>query len=260
MTKQILLRVGQLNDGTGGNPLPNAAVLIEGDRIKAVLPQPPADLGEAVETHSFPTGTLLPGLIDAHVHLTVDPNSYDTVAFIRDNTDEQLYELGLSRARQFLQASVTTVRDLGARHSVSLRVRDTIAASQSAGAHVLAAGPVITTVKGHGYFLGAEVADDTVLAQTIERLLADGVDVIMLIGTGGGVTAGSDPTTSQFSAASLSLAVDLAHHAGRRVAVHAHSAAGIANCLDAGVDTIEHGTFVTSQGVVSDERLISRLA
>lgn len=260
MTHQKLLRVGHLIDGLGHRLIENAAVLIDGGQIQAVMANAPADLASSIETHTFPTGTLLPGLIDAHVHLTVDPSAYDTPAFIQASSDEQLFELGERQARQFLQAGVTTVRDLGARNGVSLRVRDEVAAGRSPGARVLAAGPVITTVQGHGNFVGVEVADNAALAAAIEKLLATGVDVIKLIGTGGGVTAGSDPTTPQFSAEALRLAVELAHRAGRRVAVHAHSAAGVQNCLDAGVDTIEHCTFVTSRGVESDERLIARLA
>lgn len=260
MGSRVLLQVGQLIDGTGDAPIKNVAVLVEGGRIAALLPGAPEEMDPAIERHSYPAGTLLPGLIDAHVHLTVDPAAYDTPAFIRASSDEQLFELGKRQAQQFLQAGVTTVRDLGARRGVSLRVRDAVAAGQVAGARVLAAGPVITTVQGHGHFLGVEVANNAELALAIEQLLADGVDVIKLIGTGGGVTAGSDPTTPQFSAEALRLAVELAHRAGRRVAVHAHSAAGMVNCLDAGVDTIEHATCVTSQGVVSDERLIARLA
>lgn len=260
MTRYKLLTVGQLIDGTGAPPQKNATILIAGDRIQAVLPHPPADLDESVETHAFPNGTLLPGLIDAHVHLTVDPGAYNTPEFIWARNDDQLVDLGRRQALQFLKAGVTTLRDLGARHGVSLRVRDDLAAGRVTGARVLAAGPAITTVQGHGHFMGVEVANHAELAAAVDQLIATGVDVIKLIGTGGGVTAGSDPLQPQFSAEALTLAVERAHRAGRRVAVHAHSAAGVRNCLDAGVDTIEHCTFATSQGVAPDEHLIARLA
>ena len=255
-----LLKAGQLIDGLGNPPLSNAAVLVDGDRIKAVMSNPPDDLGSPVETLDFPGGTLLPGLIDAHVHVTIDPTCYDTPAFLMSATEAQLYEIGKRQVRQFLEAGVTTVRDLGARELVSLTIRDDVAAERIIGARVLAAGPVITTVKGHGYFNGVEVANNAELTAIIAKLIADGVDVIKLIGTGGGVTPGSDPTQPQFDSATLKLAVDTAHRGGRRVAVHAHSAAGIRNCLEAGVDTIEHCTFVTSRGVESDARLIEQLA
>jgi imidazolonepropionase-like amidohydrolase len=125
---------------------------------------------------------------------------------------------------------------------------------------LLAAGPVVTTFRGHCYYCGVEINDKSELYATISNLVNDGVDLIKVMATGGGVTPGSNPLNPQFDEHALRIIANVAHQAGRKVAAHAHSKEGIKNCIQAGIDTIEHATFLSSEGIKPDLELIERIA
>lgn len=215
--------------------------------------------GSAVAVEDLGDVTLLPGLIDAHQHLSWSC-SPDPLGWHATSDDAAVLETARANAKRAVGAGITTVRDLGARGRVALDLRDTTAVDPSSGPRVLAAGAALTTVGGHCHFLGGECSDRDELVAAVGRLADSGVDVIKVMATGGNVTPGSLPHESQFGAAELHAVVEAAHARGLPVATHAHGTSGVVDALDAGVDTIEHCTFMTADGIAQDPALIERLA
>jgi imidazolonepropionase-like amidohydrolase len=215
--------------------------------------------GDAVALEDLGDVTVVPGLIDAHQHLSWDC-SPDPLGWHEASDDAALLEMAMANAQRALAAGITTVRDLGARGRVSLELRDALAAEPASGPRILAAGPALTTPGGHCHFLGGECSDGAALVAAVDRLVEAGVDVIKVMATGGNVTPGSLPHEAQFGVDELRRVVEAAHGAGLPVAAHAHGTAGVVNALEAGVDTIEHCSFMTADGVAQDPGLVDRLA
>jgi imidazolonepropionase-like amidohydrolase len=254
----MAIRADRLFDGVNAGPVERPVVLIEAGLIAAVLSggEPPPG-AEVVDLGAV---TLLPGLVDSHVHLVFDA-SLDPVAHLSAAGDEEVLATMRAGARLALSAGVTTVRDLGDRGYLSLRLRDELAANPTAGPQILAAGPPITTGKGHCWFLGGETATGIDAARAAVREHAErGVDVIKLMATGGELTPGTASHLPQFTADELRAAVDEAHRHNLPTTAHAHGAAGIANALAAGVDMIEHGSFMTADGAEPDPAIIEAIA
>ncbi|GAA3083167.1 amidohydrolase family protein [Streptomyces rectiviolaceus] len=233
-----------------GTYLEDGAVLIDGDSITAVGPreQIEAQAGANVPRCAF-DGTVLPGLIDAHVHLAFDGGP-DPVSTLKDSTDEVLFEDMRRRAEQLLHSGVTTARDLGDRGGLAIRLATETRERRTPGPRIVSAGTPATTVGGHCHFLGGEVSGEAEIRDLVRRNLAAGAGVIKAMVTGGGLTKdGPKSHQSQFTAEELTALVDEAHKAGVPVAAHAHGADGIASAVEAGVDTIEHCTWMTGGGL-----------
>ncbi|MFD0784212.1 amidohydrolase family protein [Micromonospora azadirachtae] len=203
---------------------------------------------------------LLPGLIDAHVHLAFDASA-DPVAALVAADDAELLAKMRTAARRAVRVGITTVRDLGDRNYLSLALRTELADHPENGPDVLAAGPPITTPGGHCHFLGGQTESTTAaLLAAVRERHERGCAVVKIMASGGNMTAGSAPPYDpQFSLAELRLVVDEAHRLGLPVAAHAHATSVIRDALDAGVDTIEHMSFMTEDGVDADPALLARI-
>ncbi|MFS8097847.1 amidohydrolase family protein [Lentzea alba] len=188
--------------------------------------------------------TLLPGLVDAHVHLGFDPDGKAAEHLQHDAEDVMLQRIR-ANAREALHAGVTTVRDLGDRSYLTLEARD-------AGPEVLVSGPPVTTTGGHCWFLGGEADGIDGIRKAVTERVERGVDVVKIMVTGGSITPGSSPFHQQYTTDEIKAGVEIAHAAGIPVAVHAHAPAGIRAAVEAGVDSIEHGFFLTPEGAVAD--------
>lgn len=250
-----VLRAGSVFDGEGMRP--ESEVLVGNDgRILEVRPRQPAPGGAQVIDHGDDT-TLLPGLVDGHQHVSWGCQS-DVVAGIpRAAADQQAQ--ALANARRALAVGVTTVQDLGDSDFAVVDVRD-----EHRGDHtvprILASGPPITTPGGHCHFLvGASTQPDDLAAAVGARAEHD-VDVIKVMVSGGNVTPGSLPWQSQLDRDALRRVVTAAHAAGLPVAAHAHGAAALRDCIAAGVDSVEHCTFMTADGIDDDPALVEALA
>ena len=220
---------------------------------------PPGEHASGVAVEDLGDVTVLPGLVDAHQHLSWDCSS-DPAAWHRENDDEALLGRARENARRALAAGVTTVRDLGGRGPVMIALREELTRAGAEGPALLVAGPALTTPGGHCWFLGAECDGAAALRAKVSGLAGAGVAVIKVMATGGNVTAGSLPHESQFGLEELRAVVDAAHAAGLPVAAHAHGTGGIADAIEARVDTIEHCSFKTADGIAQDPALVSRLA
>ena len=250
-----VVRTRQLFDGQ--RFIGPADVVIEGSTIARF--GPPEDHGADVAVDDLGDVTVLPGLVDAHQHLTWDCST-DPVAWHVDHDDDALLDRARANARRALAAGITTIRDLGGRNLVPLVLRDELAHDPVVGPTLLVSGPPLTTPGGHCHFLGGECADVAELEATVARQAEAGVDAIKIMATGGNVTPGSLPHESQFGLAELQAVVRAAHEYGLPVAAHAHGTSGVADAVDAGVDSIEHCSFMTVDGIAQDPDLVARIA
>jgi imidazolonepropionase-like amidohydrolase len=232
-------------------------VVIDGpDVVEVAAPRRHPD---SVVVEDLGDVTVLPGLVDAHQHLSWDCST-NPLGWHLASDDTALLATARANARRALRAGITTIRDLGARGTVGMDLRDEIAAEPASGPRILASGPALTTSGGHCHFLGGECDDTAAIAAAVDHLVASGADVVKVMATGGNVTPGSSPHESQFGLEELREVVDTAHRAGLPVAAHAHGTGGVADALTAGVDTIEHCSFMTADGVARDPALVARLA
>jgi imidazolonepropionase-like amidohydrolase len=236
-----------LIDGTGDQPRESVDVTVEGDRIAAVRPTTADD--ETSRAHTVIPGagkTLLPGLIDCHVHYTLDPLEPDfSVSVAADPFRAGL--VASRQARDALLAGVTTARSAGAPGNLDLLLRDAIEAGRAIGPRLLAAGKVVGITGGHGYTFGHQADSIVEFVTAVRRQVRDGADVIklmaseaaMLTSTGlapGRHVMGRPEVTAQEAAA----VVREAHHLGRRVMAHAQDSEAVTIAARAGVDSVEH--------------------
>jgi imidazolonepropionase-like amidohydrolase len=248
---RTILRAAWLFDGTA-TLQPHPVVVIEGRSIVSVG----FGLGTRsdVEVLDLGDATLLPGLVDTHVHLAFDAST-DPVATLARRSDDEVLAAMRQAARTALAGGVTTVRDLGDRNYLSLALR-----GEEGLPTLLSAGPPITTTAGHCHFLGgvARTGADGVRA-AVRQHAERGVDVVKIMATGGQMTVGSHQHLAQFSAEELRAAVDEAHRWGLPVTAHAHGTSGIRNAVAAGVDGLEHASFWSEDGVDDPGNLIERI-
>lgn len=252
-----------LIDGTGAPARRDMTVEIEGDRVAAVTAgPPPAGLDAGSEVVDGRGLTLLPGLIDGHVHLLLQPEVSEPGDWDRAQDDDdatQLRRAGAAAA-QLLSAGVTTARDCGGRGGLPVAVRDAIAGGTLPGPRLLVSGPVITPTGGHGHRFGMAADDAASLRQAAAALLDGGVDFLKVMATGGNLSGGSRPDRPHYTAEELAAVVDEAHRRGRPVTAHAHARAGIANAVAAGIDSLEHCSWMGAGGRDYDPALVERMA
>jgi len=253
----VLIKAGKLIDVRAGRVLNDQAILIEGDRIKQVGASGTVQAPAGVRVIDLSNATVLPGLIDCHTHLTGDPghNGYESLGISIPR--QALY--GAKNARLTLEAGFTTVRNVGAGGYSDVALRDAINAGDVPGPRIDASGPAIGVTGGHmdNSLLAPEfhhsadgIADGVpaVIAKVREEVKY-GADVIKIAATGGVLSKGDSPESTQFSDEEIRAIVVEAHRLGRKVAAHAHGAAGIRQAVLAGVDSIEHGSFIDAESI-----------
>lgn len=238
----LTIRGARLIDGTGAPPLEDATLVASDDgRIMFVGPPQgaPGTDGDLVDADGR---TLIPGLIDCHVHLCFDGGP-DFEADAAMSVPRAAVK-ATANARRALAAGITTVRDLGGVGTAAIEVARAQRHGIIAGPRILAAGEVLTITGGHAHFIGREVDSPDELVKAVRELKKAGADVVKIIATGGVLTRGIGAQRSAFDADEIAAAVDEAHEADMRVAAHAIGSAGIVSALEGGVDSIEHGCFL----------------
>ena len=242
----LVLKGATLIDGNGGDPLSNAAVHIEGERIAWVGSGDnlPAE-AQAAEQIDVSGKWLLPGLVDAHIHICY--NGSDSVFDLLERSRDALLLEAVDIARRVLEHGATTVRDVGGENYMEMALRDGIEAGFIQGPRIKASGRVISMTGGHGWFIAREADGPDEVRKAAREQIKAGADVVKLMATGGSATPGQDIHASQFTVEEIRAAVETAHMMGRVVAAHCHGVGGIRNCMLAGVDTIEHGTYLDEE-------------
>jgi imidazolonepropionase-like amidohydrolase len=256
-----LISADHLIDGTGHAPLERGAVAVRGDRIVAVGTTDALRAQfPAATTREFPGCTLLPGLIDSHVHVTF---SASAVPFedVQGDDDVTVGLRGAINARDALQAGVTTIRDLGGRDRTTLSLRNAVQAGALPGPRMLVSGRPITTPNGHCHFLGGVAHGVDGVRRLASDLVEEGVDVIKVMATGGNMTVTSDPLKAQFSRGEVAAIVGVAEAARLRVTAHARGIEGMRVAAEANVHGIEHCRMEIAAGEWQfDEELARQLA
>jgi imidazolonepropionase-like amidohydrolase len=257
---EVLITAARVVIGPADRVLPDGAVLVRGGSIAEVGRS--VDLEAATDARvprmSCPDATVLPGLIDSHVHLAFDagPNPIATAA----HTDpDKLIDAMADRARAFIAAGVTTVRDLGDRAALTVALRN----SEAAGTlpRIVAATTPLTSPGGHCGVLGGEVSGAHQIRAQIAKNAAAGADLIKVMASGGALTPGGPPMwEAQFTPSELRLIVDEATVRGLPVAAHVHGTATIADCVNVGARTLEHCSWRTEQGIEFDPRIAQQIA
>ena len=194
---------------------------------------------------------VVPGLIDAHVHMVLDPAVFDPLAQAQGDAQTQLAAMA-RRAAAMVRAGITTARDLGGGQWLELALRDRIARGELVGPRLLCAGQPVTSPGGHCHFWGGEAGSVADAAAVIARQHEHGVDLIKVMATGGSLTKGSTPRMAQFDGDTLAAIVADARQRGYPVAAHCHGTEGIRYAVRAGVNTIEHCSWVGDAGWGTD--------
>lgn len=248
----MVIQAGRVITDARKPALGPSTITVTDGRITSVEPGlKPAPTGARVIDLSGKT--VLPGLIDMHVHLTGDPGGdYRDEAVV---SDEYATLVGAKNALITARAGFTTVRDLGGPVPGSFALRDAIAKGVVQGPRIVAAGSAISIVGGHGDVSGFRTAVNAALdanntctgaeqcALRVRQFSKNGADVIKITATGGVLSQQGRGLGQHFTDAEMKAIVDTAHNLGLRVAAHAHGARGIEGAARAGVDTIDHGTF-----------------
>ncbi len=251
---QKIIKAARLIDGQGGGPLTDQAIVIQDGQIQDIKPWHNETIVSRIpEARVIDVGdaTLLPGFIDAHMHLVFDAAKGPIIE--PEESREFLLLRAAGNAQAALRTGVTTVCDCGAPNEIIFPLRDAIKNGVIQGPRIVASGAAITTMEGHGVSTIGKIANgiDEVRRAVIDQVEA-GADLIKIMATGGG---GEDPSHSQYNLAELTAIKEEADRLGVRVAAHAHGIAGIRNCVVVGIQRIEHCSFMNCQGSVFDAEI-----
>jgi len=245
MTAQVYTHL-RIWDGVADGYLDGAdAIRVEGDRIAAIGLA--AEIGAGAAARDMHGATALPGLIDAHVHMVLDPELRDPLSQTAADRSTRAAAMA-QRAVEMVRAGITTARDLGGGEWLELELRDRIARGEAVGPRLVCAGQPVTSPHGHCYFWGGEASGAVDAAAVIARQREHDVDLIKVMATGGTMTKGTTPRDAQFDRETLTEIVAHARQRGYPVAAHCHGTVGIRYAVDAGVSTIEHCSWVGEGG------------
>jgi imidazolonepropionase-like amidohydrolase len=257
-TRHVAVHAGRLLDVKTGKMLADQTLVIEDGRIVSMAASAEAKIPTDAVRIDLPNATVLPGLIDAHTHLTSEPRfGYDRLAISVPR--EAL--IGARNARVTLLAGFTTARNVGARGFTDVALRDAINAGDVPGPRLLVSGPPLSITGGHcdnnmlpsEYHATSDGAADGVAAvqHKVRENIKYGADLIKVCATGGVLSLGDNPQHSQYTVEEMKAIVADAHRLGRKVAAHAHGAEGIRWAAEAGVDSIEHGSYIDDAGIAA---------
>ena len=253
----IIIHAAKLLEVKTGKTLADQAIVIEGEQIVSVGPMAQVQPSTGDRLIDLPNATVLPGLTDAHTHLTGDPRNigYQSLGI----SIPRATLTGARNARLTLEAGFTTVRNVGAEGYSDVALRDAIEARDIPGPRMLVSGPALGITGGHcdedllpfEYHATAEGVADGVegVQHKAREVIKYGADLIKICATGGVLSKGDNPQASQYTLEEMKAIVADAHRLGRKVAAHAHGAQGILWASQAGVDSIEHGSYIDDAAI-----------
>jgi imidazolonepropionase-like amidohydrolase len=254
---RTLIRTGHLLDVKTGAESAAQTIIVTGDRITAIAPTASTPKQSGDTEIDLTRYTVMPGLIDVHTHLTMTTN-FDPY-FELSMTPAKEAIIGVENAKVTLEAGFTTVRNVGANDYTDVALRDEINAGHIPGPHMQVSGPALGITGGHMdenllpyeyHVHGQAVADGIPAVQhQVRENIKYGADLIKIGATGGVLSKGDDPQASQYTLEEMQAIVADAHRLGRKVAAHAHGGQGILWASEAGVDSIEHGSYLNDEGI-----------
>jgi imidazolonepropionase-like amidohydrolase len=242
-TRPTLVRAGRFFDGTGSEPISGIAVELRDGRVARIgADLQPADGAQVVDE---PDATLLPGLIDCHVHLTLSASG-NWIGEMNDSVPT-LTLRAATFARRTLLGGITTVRTLGGPHGIEVALKQAIESGLVEGPRMLCAGKIICITGGHGHWTGREADGPEDVRKAVREQLKAGADLIKFTATGGVMTPGIGAFGASFTLEELTAGAEEAHKNGRRATAHALGGAGIRNAVLAGCDSVEHGADIDDE-------------
>ncbi len=252
------VQCGMLLDGRKEEPAYKVTLVVEGERVREVEPGwQGSDNKPDTEVVDFRNFSILPGLIDGHDHLDIDMGDGEPEAM----QDPQWRAIkGIKNARAMLASGITTLRSAGEKHYLGHHLRRAIGTGWVPGPRLILSGLPICSTGGHGWFLGIEADGPEAVRTAVRKNLKTGVDMIKMIITGGVTTPGGTLVRTCFTESEIRAAVEEAHLAGRRIGVHCYGGPAATWAIEAGVDIIEHGTFLTDEqldGMVRHETFLA---
>lgn len=253
----VAIKAGRVLDVEAGRVLLNQVILVDGERISAVGAAGATTIPPGAKVIDLSNSTVLPGLVDAHTHLTSNPHLHGYLSLSSSDMRSAMY--GVRAARDTLGAGFTTVRDVGASGFGDVALRDAINDGDTPGPRMLVAGYALGIQGGHcdNNLLAPEykdvghgVADGPWAARAkVREMIKYGADLIKICATGGVLSKGDAAGAQQYTLEEMQAIVQEAHKLGRKVAAHAHGASGISDAIRAGVDSVEHASLIDAEGI-----------
>lgn len=241
----IVIYHARLIDGTG-TVYDRGTLVVRGSKISAVGPSRTLTIPKGARRINGRGLTILPGLIDCHVHLCLGGEA-DVVGALESEDPSLRLLKSASYAKATLDAGFTTVRDVGARDHSIFALQQAVDSGLVRGPRIVGAGLAICMIGGHARFIGREVEGTEQVRRAVMEQIAAGAGVIKVIASGGVLTPNTSPDEAQMTMEELSAAVDAARQAEKKVAAHAHGASGMRNAILAGVRSIEHATLLDEE-------------
>ena len=255
--KRTLIKAGHVLDVRTGKLSDAQTIIVVGDTIQSIAPGASVAALPGDTVVDLSRMTVLPGMIDVHTHLTGNPD-FDPYRELTSNNAKEAIN-GVVNARTTLMAGFTSVRNVGAGGYVDVNLRDAINSGQIPGPHMQVSGPALGITGGHCddnllpfeyHQVGEGVADGiAAVQQKVRQNIKYGADLIKICATGGVLSKGDDPQAAQYTLEEMKAIVADAHRLGRKVAAHAHGAQGILWASEAGVDSIEHGSYINDEDI-----------
>jgi imidazolonepropionase-like amidohydrolase len=242
MLNTLSITADRLFDGTGGAVIFQPQLRIVDGRVDGVqrgLLPPTTCSGERFD---FRGCTILPGLIDTHVHLifSAAESNDEVIHQVERETEQELLVRAAANAAAALRAGITTVRDCGGKGTIIQRLREQVRRGEVTGPDIISCGVPITTRRGHCHWLGLVANTPDEVRRAVEQMLAADADWLKVMATGGNMTPSSNPMTAQYDDATLALIADLGRRAGKHSAAHVLSRAALPGAVAANYRTIEH--------------------
>jgi imidazolonepropionase-like amidohydrolase len=255
----VVVRADRLIDGSGALPIENAVVVIDGDRITQVGTATDVRIPMGARIIDLEGYTILPGLMDCHVHINIRPGDGGDTQKLRESiAHEAIYSV--AHAKITLEAGFTTIRNIGAGNYSDAALRDLINKGVVPGPRMYVATRGVGATGGHADINGwnpdlnlpgwAQIADGVdELRKAVREQVKFGADLIKVTATGGVLSAGTALSEQQYSLEELKAIVETANLLGVKVAAHAHSPGGMNDAIRAGVASIEHGSLIDDEGI-----------